>query len=501
MRVDRQLLIDEARALLRGLGRGSMSPSAYDTAWVARLRDPGDRRRLLFPEAVAWLLAHQHADGAWGSRVETLHDRCISTLNCVVTLSELAAEGLLDGSDVRLRVSNAVAYLWRRAPDLQRDRYETVGFELLFPPLLDRARRLGIKLPYPEFDWVRRLREEKLQLVPPAMIYSRSTTLVHSLEFLAGTADLGALAALQAENGSFGNSPSATAYVLGQTSNAAALAYLCESMEATSGGGVCNVYPFELFEKAWVLENLQAAGVRLPEMEAHVRVLAEAWGDRGVGISASGLPADADDTALVLKVLRDAGYAVSADVFRHYEGPRGYVCFPFERNPSVSTNVHVLAAVKTERDRWAPEIRRILDFLVSTRQEGAYWRDKWHVSPYYATGHAIQALQGVEPHLCRTAVDWLLDTQRPDGAWGVFGGTCEETAYALQALMAVGSVHSPRLGPAIERGIEYLLHTRDTGPLPELWVGKGLYAPSAVVGSAILGALLQYAGRKGAVRA
>lgn len=270
MRIDHQSLLREVRVLLQSLHRGTMSACAYDTAWVARLRRPDNPSALVFPSAADWLVAHQLDDGSWG------------------------AEGLLDRNAVQPRVRRGAAYLEQRAPALKDSLHETVGFELLFPPLLDRAHQLGISLPYSSFEWVRNLQRQKLRLIPRGLAL-QTTSLVHSLEALGEGPDEPSLPALQAPSGSLGNSPSATAHAL-------------------------------------------------------------------------------------------------------------------------------------------------------------------------------------------------------NGAWGVFRGTCEETAYAVLALMRA----SPKAALPIRRGVEFLLDNRNEAPVPELWVGKGLYAPLLVVRSAVLSAILWYATQEGA---
>jgi halimadienyl-diphosphate synthase len=69
--------------------------------------------------------------------------------------------------------------------------------------------------------------------------------------------------------------------------------------------------------------------------------------------------------------------------------------------------------------------------------------------------------------------------------------SCEETAYALQALTSLsGGDASTRA--AMRRAADYLWERFDEQAYPELWVGKGLYTPFAVVRAAILGALYGY---------
>ena len=81
---------------------------------------------------------------------------------------------------------------------------ELVGFELLLPALVRRAQQAGIPVP-PHLNAYDRQREEKLRLLPPAALYSPTTTVAHSLEFLGDQANVAALHATQAANGAIGN--------------------------------------------------------------------------------------------------------------------------------------------------------------------------------------------------------------------------------------------------------------------------------------------------------
>jgi halimadienyl-diphosphate synthase len=74
--------------------------------------------------------------------------------------------------------------------------------------------------------------------------------LAHSLEFLEPDIDPGRVTALRSPNGSYGNSPSATAHVLSFGYDEPAARYLRRVMDTSLNGGACTVYPFEIFEKA-----------------------------------------------------------------------------------------------------------------------------------------------------------------------------------------------------------------------------------------------------------
>lgn len=68
---------------------GVITPSAYDTAWVALIKDvdrPSSGPQ--FPSCLDWVVNHQLPDGSWGEPLLfSAHDRLVNTLACVITLS------------------------------------------------------------------------------------------------------------------------------------------------------------------------------------------------------------------------------------------------------------------------------------------------------------------------------------------------------------------------------------------------------------------------------
>ncbi len=491
MRLDEDELLAEARQLLGRIDRGAVTTSAYDTAWVARLRRPGDPRTPRFPRSIAWLLTNQRDDGSWGPSVELLHDRMTNTLAGVLTLVELSRDGIVEPDEAGHRVARGIRYVAGHAARLRDEVDDLIAFELVFPALLERSAAVGLDLPFGEFAWLEELRQQKLRLLPRSLIYDPTVSVGFSLEFLGDGVDVACLPRLQAEHGSIATSPSATAFALARREDPAAVRYLEEAM--SSDGGVAAVFPFDVFERAWALDSLQSAGVRLPEMESHVAYLRRVWRETGVGWASDGVPPDADDTSMVVKVLRRAGVPIDGgSALRRFEAEDGYRALRFERNPAVSANVHVLGALRETPDAHAAQIRRVVAFLAARREQGAFWRDKWHISPFYATGHGVQVLAGADEGLREDSARWLLQIQHGDGSWGIGRGSCEETAYALGGLMTMGGEIGRAAGGSIRRGVEYLLANRHREP-PPLWVAKVLYCPKHVVQAAVLGALLRFA--------
>ena len=152
----------------------------------------------------------------------------------------------------------------------------------------------------------------------------------------------------------------------------------------------------------------------------------------------------------------------------------------------MSTNIHVLDIARlspTFPDR-ENVIEKLIKFLEREMQPNGYWMDKWHASPYYTTGHAIIALSDICPSLARKGISWILDSMNSNGTWGYNGGTLEETAYAIQALMHYHRRVEHINLECIQQAV-HMLSSRKClsllGNSEELWIGKVLYTPIRVV--------------------
>jgi halimadienyl-diphosphate synthase len=480
-------LQSEVRDLLASLRKGAMSPSAYDTAYVARVRQKESPQQLAFPQTLAWLLRHQNPDGSFGTQLAIPKERLLSTLGSVLALADLPLP-LQTGPAHRAR-TQALTYLhegtanWQLGPD-------TAGFEILVPALLDEARARELPLPYDRFMGIIAQRDAKIGHIPPRLVYNVQTPLLHSLEYLGSRLDVDGIRARLSANGSFANSPSATAFFLTHGDDPRAWDYLTRLAAKRSDGGIPVVEPFEIFEAAWVLYNLSRAEHRPQEAQRHLLGLAQALTDDGVGVSSDGLRADADDTALTLGVLHRYGYPISMGPLRPFEGVNFFMTFPLERDPSVTTNAHVLEVLSAcpSFPRQHLVRQKVIRFLRDVRVDGDHWVDKWHGSPFYATAHAVFALLAAAPDLCPPALKWLASTQREDGSWGWFGvGTAEETAYAVQAWLAAPEAMTEGLRVDLDAAERYLTEAQDDAVTP-MWIGKTLYGPVEVIHSAVLSA-------------
>jgi halimadienyl-diphosphate synthase len=464
-----------------------MSPAAYDTAFVARLRAIDNPNELAYPQTLRWLLRSQNPDGSFGTMLPIPKEKLVTTLSAVIALADLP-QPLQDGPAHVARVK-ALRYLyedtvgWQTGPD-------TAGFELLLPALLDEAKMRDLPLPYERFMGVIAQRDAKIGHIPPRLVYNVATPLLHSLEYLGNRLDVEGARARLSPNGSFANSPSATAFYLRKSQDERANEYVALVLRNRGDGSVPTCEPFEVFEIAWVLNNLARAGVRPAEAQPLVRYLAQALTDDGVGVAKEGLRPDADDTALTLAVLRDYGYPISAGPLRPFEGLDFFFTFPLERDPSVTANAHVLEVLQHVPAFPRQQViqQKVVRYLRDARVDGDHWVDKWHGSPFYATAHAVFALITTAPDVCEPAFAWLKKTQREDGSWGWFSrGTAEETAYAVQALALAPEAFRREMAPSLERAAAYLNETEDE-PVTPMWIGKTMFGPIQVIRSAVLSA-------------
>ncbi|MEJ3749929.1 hypothetical protein WEI85_42545 [Actinomycetes bacterium KLBMP 9797] len=477
-----QWIAARAAELVSGLDHATTDSIAYPTAFVARLRAPDGAP--LFPRALSWLRRRQWPDGSWGGAVPQASDRLVSTLAAVGALAAAPEPWAPAAVRAGLDYLRAHPAAWRDDP------HELIAFELAVPHLLAEAGERGHDLPYAAFDGLTRLRADKLARVPADAWSSRPTTLLYSLEVLTGAYDPAPAGRFLARNGSLGNSPSATAAYWAATGAPAALDYLRRLDGASPDGGYPEVYPIATFETAWVLYSLSRAGVLPAVARPHLARLRHQLGDGGLAAIDPSFPVpDSDDSAMALTVLLDAGYDVGGLLkgLLVFEGADRFTTFPYERGGSVSANARVLEALAHRADAFPAALAKIVAYLLAERRDGAWWQDKWHASPYYATAAAVFALTRVlPPPALEGTRRWLLDSRHPDGSWGAGGGTAEETAYAVLALDALAGA---RAAPGVFGAAHDRLRAwAGDAVFPELWIGKGLYTPRTVVRAAVLAA-------------
>ena len=133
-------------------------------------------------------------------------------------------------------------------------------------------------------------------------------------------------------------------------------------------------------------------------------------------------------------------------------------------------------------------VDRAVHFIRRSQRHDGPWYGRWGVNYIYGTWSVLRGLGalGIDPRheYVQRAVRWLMRRQNGDGGWGE---TCEsyakpelagigeslpsQTAWALLGLFAAGHT----TGPAVERGIGYLMATQraDGSWEDPFWNGTG----------------------------
>ena len=294
---------DASMKIINDLGPGKAYGIPYDTAWAAL-------HEKTFPESMTWLSVNQRQDGSWGGEVEYFHDRLISTLASIVTLSKSKRwESYLD------QIERGENYLSKNMQRVKEEEHSTIAFELLFPSLMEEAEKLRLNVPYLQDDYIRRIRETKLSLIYNDLVYNGNTSLSFSAEFLGAGFDITKAKNLLNPNGSVGNSPSATLYYLLSEMHPEAFNYMEKVLSVNADGSVLPVYPFDIFEKTWGFYHFDKLDLPVNSLfNGHLKTVTDSWTKKGVGITKHSI-IDSDDAAVAFNFLASMGEKPDPHVF------------------------------------------------------------------------------------------------------------------------------------------------------------------------------------------
>jgi len=141
--------------------------------------------------------------------------------------------------------------------------------------------------------------------------------------------------------------------------------------------------------------------------------------------------------------------------------------------PSADVTAHVVEMLAVEGLSDSEACRRGVRWLLAAQEADGSWFGRWGANYLYGTGAAVPALveAGIDPSdpVIRRAVGFVSRAQHDDGGWGedlrsyddpAWSGrgasTASQTAWALLALHAAGQVGSS----TVRRGIDYLTDTQ-----------------------------------------
>ncbi|MFC5747415.1 prenyltransferase/squalene oxidase repeat-containing protein [Actinomadura rugatobispora] len=494
---------------------GHLSLSIYETARLVRLAPWlwGHHAR------IDYLMARQQRDGTWGgpglyALVPTLSaTEALLRLACAQDRPSIRAERRTDAADLLATAAErglqALHHLLggsasARLPD-------TLGADTLVPYLIGEINRRLCRCDRPQAAHRRLRRQPPLpaphpdpasttpaprQAAPPRIPGTQAMA-GHLLE---ASGEMGDGVHLPSPgDGLVAGSPAATAAWIarrGGDARAPRCAHRLDHVARRHGGPVSSLWTAAEFDQAQVVAALARGGLA-GAVPPTVRDALRRSIARGATGLALGLPGDCETTSTMLYALNALHARTPLELLEGFETATHFQRWPGEPLPSTVTNAHVLEAVGShialhpqQRPRYAPTIAKVARWLYSRQNRDGHWDDPWHASPYYATHCAAVALgrygDASGNAAVARAVQWVHSTQRPDGSWGIWNGTAEETACALQTIMAAPHHVSP--APLVRGATALQRLTSAGGDHPPLWRGKELCAPTAIIDAVIVAA-------------
>ncbi|KAJ8775369.1 hypothetical protein K2173_023134 [Erythroxylum novogranatense] len=312
-----------------------VSVSPYDTAWVAMV--PSSREKPLFPECLDWVMKHQLPDGSWSTEEchpLLLKDSISSTLSCVLALNKWNLGERLVTRGLEFLETNS----WAALDEKQRN---PIGFDVVFPHMIQSAIESGLKLPM-EPSLIDRLLRNKDDVIRR----SQPHHLAYALEGLGNAYEWKEIKKLQRSNGSLFNSPSATAAALIRNFDEKCYRYLFSLLKKFDNA-VPTSYPLDISVRLQMIDDFQKLGIDryfTAEIDSAMAEIYGCWlqGDEQIF-------SDVNCCALTFRLLRMHGYHISSGALGQYEEEKEILSSVDSRFRNVNTILELHKASQTLR--------------------------------------------------------------------------------------------------------------------------------------------------------
>ncbi|KAM7502391.1 hypothetical protein LguiB_001295 [Lonicera macranthoides] len=290
--------------------RVELSVSSYDTAWVAMVPSPHYSLAPCFPECVDWLLDNQLGDGSWGLPNHShllLKDTLSSTLACMLALKRWGVG--------EYQINKGLHFIELNFPSvIDKSQHSPIGFDIIFPGMLDYAKDLDLRLPLEPtvLNTLLRNRELELKRSYKRQPEEREAYLAYVSEGLGKFQDWEmVMKKYQRKNGSLFNSPATTAAALSHHLQDAGCHNYIHTLLDKFGNAVPTVYPLDIYLRLCMIDNLEKLGIDWHFREEIRCVLDETYscwlqGDEQIFT-------DVPTCAIAFRLLRMNGYAVASD--------------------------------------------------------------------------------------------------------------------------------------------------------------------------------------------
>ncbi len=480
---------------ITSLSYGSMPGVIYDTAIIASLKDNIGIPR--FPRQVDLICRAQRKDGSWGSDFFHPYDRLLNTVAALFMFAELE---IIDEQWAMECFEKGISYLETHHHKLLKSSIAMpAAFEFLYPFLLGKImdRTSLLTLPLGNLE---KIREKKLAKVE-GLIYKIPTPLLHSMEgIVEDSQSAHLLARFQSRDGSLAASPASTSVFIRYNVKSVVPAAYRYIQRIFNADGMARHFDDYLYMNiAFTLYPLLKAGYSFSFETVDIGLrLAQNWSPLGVPFGESFPIPDADDTAVAIVVLANLG-APNMDeklaTLFTYESDGHFLTYPFEIEPSIMTNMHVLDALLINPEYNAEiQIKKVLSFIKSQTLGGRYLEgNKYNASSVIQTGNLLLSLLPSLPEIAISYAEWLQDQFRwEQGMWGTQTPSVEESAHALLGLLWAKKHGLSIDDEILKRGYVTLQKETRNGFTTHdsfLWTAKVQYSPTEINRAQILSAL------------
>ncbi|XP_050232952.1 ent-kaur-16-ene synthase, chloroplastic-like [Mercurialis annua] len=286
--------------------KAKLSISFYDTAWVAMVPSKESKEKPSFPECLEWVMENQQGDGSWCHNPSyhplLVKDYLSSTLACVLALHKWKVGQSL----IKRGLEFIEANYWAATDERQ---LTPIGFDITFSAMIELAKEYGLELSFlsKTLDVLLQKRDSE---VARCELEGTEAHLAYLIEGLGEKYKWEEISKHQS-NGSFFNSPSATAAVLFYNHNPQCYDYLTTLLK-NSDNTVPTTYPSKIYSQLCAIENIQKLGIDdmyfRTEIDNTLDKIYRLWVQRDEEIYL-----DVNCCALGFRLLRLNGYDVSSD--------------------------------------------------------------------------------------------------------------------------------------------------------------------------------------------